>query len=86
MAKRLFKMNHLHSLIAHELWELLENDPRFIRWYNQVNTFEMEPYKGDSIINTLGDLASFHLGYSNSQYMEIALFAFALWFLHGLRQ
>jgi hypothetical protein len=84
MARRFGKLDHSTSLILHELFELVENDPRFIRWYNTINTFESERYNGDSIINTLGDLASFHLGYKYSQYMELAMIAFGYWFLTTL--
>jgi hypothetical protein len=64
--RRLFKQDYHTSVIAHELFELLENDKRFIDYYNSLNVGLTRAYEGDSILNTLGDLMCFHLGYQNS--------------------
>jgi hypothetical protein len=49
------------AIIIESIWEIYENTPYIINKYRENKAYEN--YKGDSIVNMLGDLMSMMMGY-----------------------
>lgn len=67
------------SLILHQLWEIFENDPKTVDWWNHSNlksifsgtVLEYDTYVGDSSQNTAADTLLFMLGVSAFTWYRI---------------
>ena len=52
----------IYSFVFEIIWEIIENTPFIIKKYRD-NSKESRNYKGDSIINSIGDVMTMFIGF-----------------------